>query len=328
MAFIIAASCSKEILKEFKEKNWPVDNSPIHQDYPLIKVLYHLRRHNNANTFINHIQWTGSQAPLNFTTLTEDDIIYIVGHGNNQGLYAMGPNHKEALRIKNMDRLIDILTRDGSLKKKIMSRPTSKPLQILLLSCRAGVGFHVVLVQRLYKVLGRNLSVGGAVGFTFGSPRTLSLAYNEVLIYGLPWFMEYGDRSIDLKTAEEATSNKEKSSITYKRKKKEIEQFMVKKENLEKKMKDLVLKLKNTEINKALDELFANHNTDWGTLVSSQFDLYSRAKVSSNLEFDMWFNNILDGYVWAYGASIVRKRDINDFLNQAGVIPLSLMTEK
>lgn len=333
MAFIIAASCSKEILKELKDAGWPHNTPPIHQDYALIKVLYNLRRHNNSNTFVNHIQWTGRQAPLNFTALAEDDVIFIAGHGNEQGLYAMGPNDhrdpkkREELRVRNMDRLIDILTRDGSLKKKSRARPSSKPLTIVLLSCRAGVGFHVVLARRLYKTLGRDLTVHGAVGFTFGSPRTLSLARNEVLIYGLPWYMEY-EKSIDLKTAEEATSNREKSSITYKRKKKEIEEFRdVLKKDLEDKMKALVGKLKSTEINKALDELFTNYSRDWGTLVSAQFDLYFTAKVSHNLEFDMWWNDLLQGYVSTNGSSI-RDQDVNRFLSTAGIIPTSLLTEK
>lgn len=326
MAFIIVASCSKQIIAEWKKIN-PRFNAPdLHQDYALLKVLYHLRRYNSSNTFVNHIQWTGSQAPLNFNALTQDDIIYIAGHGNEYGLYAMGPNLKESDRIKNMDRLIDILTRDGSLKKKVGARKEANNLKVILLSCRAGLGFHGVMALRLYNVLGKDLTVEGAIGFTFGSPRTLSLAYNEVLIKGLPWHMEYPG-SITLKEAEQETSSLEKKSITYKRKKKEIDAFVKAKTDIETKMKALVGKIKNTEINKALDELFTNHNIPWGTLVSNQFDLYSAAKLSSSLEFDMWFPKIYDGYVRIAGSS-VWAQGINIFLKQAGVVPSSILTVK
>ena len=87
MAFIIAASCSPSIIAEWKKVNSGFYSPEIHHDYALMKVLYHLRRHNNAKTYINHIQWTGSPPPLNFNNLTTDDTIYIVGHGNEQGLY-------------------------------------------------------------------------------------------------------------------------------------------------------------------------------------------------------------------------------------------------
>lgn len=327
MAFIIAASCSTQVIAEWKKINSGFNSPPIHQDYALLKVLYHLRRHNcTSNTYINHIQWTGSQSPLNFNALSDDDVIYIAGHGNDQGLYAMGPNLSKADRIKNMDRLIDILTKDGSLKKKVRSREDPRSLKVVLLSCRAGVGFDIVLSQRLYKVLGSDLIVEGAVGFTFGSPQTLSLAHNEVLIYGLPWHMEYPG-SIDLKTAEQATSNLESSSITYKRKKKEIDAFIKTKTALEGKMKVLVTKLKNIDVNKALDEIFANYKADWTALVSDQFDLYSTARVNSNLEFDMWFVDMLRGYRQTRGSTI-RDLHIKELLKQPGVTPISLLSEK
>lgn len=324
MAFIIAASCSPEIIREWKKVNPRFTSPEIHKDYALMKVLYYLRRHNNDNTYINHIQWTGSQSPLNFNTLTNDDTIYIAGHGNDKGLYAMGPNLKRDGIIKNLDRLIDILTRDGSLKRKAKGK--ADPFRFVLLSCRAGIGFHVGLAQRLYKALGKDVITVGGVGFTFGSTRTLSLALNEVLIYGIPWNMEYPGM-LDEKVADEATSNREKASITYKRKKREIEEFIKTKKVLEEDMKKLVDKIKNTEINKALDELYANHNVPWGTLVSTQFDLYSMAKEKSNLEFDMWFGNMLDGYVETTGSSISDVA-MNEYLNQPTATPTSLLSEK
>jgi hypothetical protein len=304
MAFIIAASCSEEVLKEFRREFWPINAPPIHQDYALLKVLHNLRRHNNSNTYINHIQWTGRQSPLNFNALTEDDIIYISGHGNEYGLYATGPNKKKDHRIRSMVRLIDILTKDGSLKRKIQSRPREKPLKILLLSCRAGKGFYASLAQRLYETLKMDLFVGGAIGFTYGSPRTLAVAHNEVSIYGLPWWMDYGDIAIPLAKAEEATSNLEGKSITLKRKKSEIKKFDSDRKALVDKMKALAMKLKSKEINKALDELYANYHSQWSSLVSDQFDLYSRARINSKLEFDMWWGKILDGYIWTNGKSV------------------------
>jgi hypothetical protein len=138
--------------------------------------------------------------------------------------------------------------------------------------------------------------------------------------------MEYPG-TIDLKTAEQATSNREKSSITYKRKKTEIDAFLKAKKVMEDDMKTLINKIKNTEVNKALDELYTNHNKDWGALVSNQFDLYSTAKVNANLEFDMWYGNLADGYVQTTGSSI-SDRAIAELLNQPGVMPVSLLSEK
>ncbi len=324
MAFIIAASCSRRIIEEWKKVNSGFYAHEIHHDYALMKVLYHLRRHNNANTYINHIQWTGNQPPLNFNNLTNDDIIYIVGHGNEQGLYAMGPNLTPKTRVENLHRLLDLLTRDGSLKRKMKGK--TNPFKIVILSCRSGLGFYISLAQRLYKLTGKDVITEGAVGFTFGSPRTLALAHNEVLIYGLPWHMEYRG-TIDLKTAEQATSNREKSSITYKRKKTEIDAFMKAKGDMEKDMKTLIYKIKNTDVNKALDELYAKHNKDWGALISNQFDLYSTAKVNANLEFDMWYGKLVDGYVQTTGSSI-SDRAMAELLNQPGVTPVSLLSEK
>ena len=89
----------------------------------------------------------------------------------------MGPNLSRDTRIRNMDRLIDILTKDGSLKKKLRSRKGSQLPKVILLSCRAGIGFHVVLAQRLYKALGMELRGRGS-GFTFGSPHYFAGAFS------------------------------------------------------------------------------------------------------------------------------------------------------
>ena len=64
-----------------------------------------------------------------------------------------------------MDRLVRILTGDGNLKKL----RKGKKITILLLSCRAGLGFHKALAKRLSKALSIETTVGGAEGFTFGS---------------------------------------------------------------------------------------------------------------------------------------------------------------
>jgi len=320
MAFIIAASCSPEIIKEWRRVwNRPFVSPEIHHDYALMKVLYYLRSHNNANTYIDHIQWTGRQPPLNFNKLTTDDTIYLVGHGDPQGLFAMGPNRKD-----NMKRLLAILLGDGSLQRKMKAK--ADPYKIVILSCRSGLGFSFELGKLLYNLTGKDVITEGAVGYTFGSPRTSSLTYNEVLIWGLPWWMEKRWQ-YNLKKAEQATSNREGKSITYYRKKTEINAFIKAKNVMEDNMKTLINKIKNTEVNKALDELYTNHNKNWGTLVNNQFHLYSTAKVNANLEFDMWFGNMADGYVQRPGSSISDKA-LAELLNQPGVMPYSLLSEK
>jgi hypothetical protein len=73
----------------------------------------------------------------------------------------MGPDARGG-----MDRLVDILTADGNLKKL----RTDKKIVILLMSCRAGLGFHKALARRLSKKLSIDTTVGGAQCFTFGPP--------------------------------------------------------------------------------------------------------------------------------------------------------------
>jgi hypothetical protein len=64
-------------------------------------------------------------------------------------------------------------------------------------------------------------------------------------------------------------------------------------------MAALVKKLRSIEVNKALDEIDARFRSEWLSLLRSQFELYGAAKHRSNLEFDMWFDPITDGYLWA-----------------------------
>ena len=155
----------------------------MYHDYALMKVLYTLR-HRNLNTpvHVNAFQYEKLLTPLDFTFLRDSDVIFIAGHGNEKGLYAMGPDTR-----LGVDRLVDILTADGNLEK----HRRGKEIIIMLLSCRAGLGFHKGLARRLAKRLSINTIVGGAQGFTFGSTRTGPTACNEVLIRGIPWVMEY-----------------------------------------------------------------------------------------------------------------------------------------
>jgi hypothetical protein len=46
--------------------------------------------------------------------------------------------------------------------------------------------------------------------------------------------------------------------------------------------KDIIKKLKSTEVNSALDEIENNSRSEWLTLIKSQFDLYGTAKKKSN----------------------------------------------
>lgn len=140
--------------------------------------------------------------------------------------------------------------------------------------------------------------MGGAQGFTFGSVRSTWTARNEVLIRGIPWVMEYPG-SIKLADAENETSARESKTITYDGKRTEIEQFLSEKKALEDSMTALVKKLRSTEVNGALDEIDARFRAEWTGMLQSQFELYSTAKRRSTVEFDMWFDHISDGYLWA-----------------------------
>jgi hypothetical protein len=240
---------------------------------------------------------------LDFSGLRDSDIIFVVAHGNPAGLYALGPNKK-----LNMQRLVEILTKDGNLK----TRRKNKPIIIVLLSCRSGLGLHKALAHELGKTLGRRVTVVGAKGFTFGSVRTSPLGLNEVLILGIPWFMEY-ETSIARDVAEKETSKREGKPITVDGKRKEIEGFLKEKMALEQQMKDLIKKLKSTEVNNALDEIERNSRSNWLALIRSQFELYATAKKRSDLEFDMWYDNIAEGYVLSNGKGVTDREVASHF---------------
>jgi hypothetical protein len=276
---------------------------PVHKDYALMKVLYMLglKADNTAGiptnilrkrVFVNLFTGAATAPPLDFSSLRDSDVIFIAGHGNAGGLYEMGPDAN-----KGMDRLLDVLTKDGNLRNK----RTGKKTTILLLSCRAGLGFHKSLARKLSKKIGIDVTVGGALGFTFGSMRTFSMAQNEVLVQGIPWHMEY-EGSIKPADAEKITSAREGKQITIAGKQSEIAAFITNKKALEGEMNTLIGKLQSTEVNKALDELDSKFRTAWMGLIRRQFELYAHAKEASNLEFDMWYNILTDGYEWTSNA--------------------------
>jgi hypothetical protein len=311
--YILVASPSDLTNEEWKKKAERdgyeyVPPKPVYSDYALMKVLYMLR-FGDKTVRVHAFKWEDPLDPLDFSGLEDTDMIFIVGHGDSGGLYALGPpdeTKKEPGR--NMNRLVKILTKDGNLKKK----RKDKSIEILLLSCRAGLGLHKVLARKLYSELGSDPAVGGAKGFTFGSVKTGYIGHNEVLIKGLPWYMEYPP-SISRKDAEKETSAREKKTITYSDKRKEILRFQTKKVAIEELMKDIIKKLKSTEVNDALDEVEKNFRLDWESSIMSQATLYSYAKKVSHLDFDMWYADIKDGYVWTNGKDIT-DQELDSFL--------------
>lgn len=271
---------------------------PVYNDYALLKVLYPLCRWGTPNPIDVHaFQYDEPRmTPLDFSGLRDSDVIFIAGHGNEQALYTMGPPVRTSDGLdysRAVERLVRILTGDGNLKKK----RTGKKITILLLSCRAGLGFHKALAKRLSKALSIETTVGGAEGFTFGSNRTGTTARNEVLVRGIPWIMEYRG-SLSDREAENETSAREGKRITISAKHAEIEQFKQAKKVLEDKLKAIALSLKSTEVNQALKEITTGSRAHWDDLLSAQFKLYAYAKQDSKLEFDMWFDNPADAYLW------------------------------
>jgi hypothetical protein len=326
--YVAVASASEFINDEWRgqDPSWN-PRPPIYSDYALLKVLYMLALKATVISGVpSQIQGRGVQvhafeydeplkAPLDFSGLKDSDTIFVAAHGDQNGIFAMGPDAK-----KGMTRLIQILTADGNLKKKRQG----KSITILLLSCRAGLGLYKSLARTLYKELGINVTVGGALGFTFGSMRTLDMGLNEVLIRGIPWYIEYPN-SISVSDAEKATSAVEGKTIKYADKKTEIDTFTVKKSDLEKQMKQLVGQLTSKEINAALDEMYKKFDTKWLALIRSQFEFYQRAKTESNLEFDMWYNIVADAYVWTSG---IRTTDEDADAALAGDIDEALSSMK
>jgi Putative peptidoglycan binding domain len=300
--YIAVASPSPTVIKEWGRRRVLL---PVHKDYALMKVLYTLRSRSIGETIgIHAFQYDKPvPTPLDFSGLRDSDVIFIAGHGDQNGLYAMGPKASEGT-----DRLVELLTGDGNLKK--LRR--NKNITIMLLSCRAGLGLYKSLAKRLSNALSINTTVGGAVGFTFGSNRTSFTARNEVLVPGIPWIMEYPG-SLPVPEAERQTSAREGKTITVAAKRPEINQFCKDKEALEKGMKGVVQELRSTEVNTALNEIDTRFRSRWRSLLQAQFELYARAKTASNLEFDMWFDNIADGYLWT-DATATTDREVDALL--------------
>jgi len=297
--FITVAAASKDTDDEHRDANPDYVPKPlIYKDYALLKVLFELRMANKKRYKIQPFSWTKAKVPMDLSGLKDDDVIFVVAHGSHKGIYAMGPNGTEGTR-----RFVeDLLTADGNLKAK----RKDKDIRIMLLSCRAGLGLHKAVARKLLKVLGRDVNVGGALGFTFGSPRTYE-GYNEVLIRGIPWLMEYpnlDEYKADPSLADRETSAREGKPISQDAKKTEIEKFKSEKFKIEGKFQEMVDKLTSTEINKALDEIEKKFAKEWRALMNLQHDLYRWAKDKSNLEFDMWYDDwIAEGYVWTTGSA-------------------------
>ena len=115
----------------------------INRDYALLKVLYLLRRMNGiaavpapASKKIN-VQTLAydDAAPSgpDFSTLADTDTIYVAGHGTHEGLYALGTTTEDCV-----ERFVQLFTMSGTLQAK----RKNKTINILLLSCRAGLGLH------------------------------------------------------------------------------------------------------------------------------------------------------------------------------------------
>jgi hypothetical protein len=166
-----------------------------------------------------------------------------------------------------------------------------------------------MLATRLGEVLSIKTVVGGATGFTFGSVRTASTGYNEVLIRGIPWYIEYPS-TITARDAEIETSRREGKTITIAGKQAQLTAFKQSKEALEDGMKSVATDLRSTEVNAALDEIDARFPVRWRSLLEAQFELYMQARTRSDLEFDMWIQQIDDGYLWTEsGATTDREMD-------------------
>ena len=292
--FILVAAPSEFTNNEWKKKRPDWSMPPVYEDYALMKVLFELRMAGKKRYKVHSFQYDEPTVPIDMSGLQDDEIIFVVGHGSHVGLHVMGPDPDEG----NRRFIEELLTKDGNLKAK----RKGKDIVILLLSCRSGLGLHKVIAQKLLEKLERDVVIGGAIGYTFGSPRTYE-GFNEVLIQGLPWFMEFPEvYGHDPTVAEQETSAREGKSITYERKKADIKKFEAQKTAIEDGFKDMVSKLTSKEVNKALDELEKKFPVDWRALMNQQAELYLWAKDKSNLEFDMWFYDwINDGYVWTTG---------------------------
>jgi len=269
-------------------------DSPAYQDYALLKVLFMLRQQRSRSPAHVHSFQVNemSLTPLDFSGLNDRHVIFIVGHGDSNGLYAMGPN-----RVRGMRRLISFLTGDGNLKK----RRQGKSITIVLLSCRAGLGLHKALARELAETIEIEVAVVGALGSTFGTTNTAETGFNSVVIKGIPWWMEY-ENSITPSDAEKETSKREGKTITIAGKNKEIEAFKDGKETLEKALKKVVGELRANEVNAALNEIETKYRKRFVELVILQSIHYQSAR--KHLEFDMWFERIPDAYQWVNSSQV------------------------
>lgn len=286
----IAVASPSEVSNGEMRRTFP----PVYEDYALLKVLFMLRQQKSrspAHVHAFQVDKTSS-TPLDFSGLNDAHVIFIVGHGDSNGLYAMGGKQD-----KGMERLISFLTGDGNLKK----RRQGKSITIVLLSCRAGLGLHKLLARELAKAVGIEVTVVGALGFTFGSANTDETGFNSVLIKGIPWWMEY-DTSITRSDAEKETSNREGKTITIAGKNKEIKAFDKGKVTLEDALKKVVGKLTATEVNAALNEIETKYRNRFVELVLMQSGYYQSAR--KHLEFDMWFGTIPDAYQWVNSSQV------------------------
>jgi hypothetical protein len=277
-------------------KEWGFTRPPVYQDYALLKVLFMLRRQKyRSPARVHPFQYDkASLTPLDFSGLNDNHVIFIAGHGDSNGLYAIGRNPTEGMK-----RLISIFTGDGNLKK----RRRGNTITIVLLSCRAGLGLHKVLARELAKAIGIEVTVVGALGFTFGSANTDETGFNSVLIKGIPWWMEY-EKSITPGDAEKETSKREGKTITIAGKQKEIDAFKKGKGKLEDALIDVVDKLTAAEVNAALDEIQAKHRDRFVELVIMQSSYYMTSRARGGLGFDMWFEKIPDAYQWVNSSQV------------------------
>jgi len=278
------------------DAEWGFTRPPVYQDYALLKVLFMLRQQKHQSPARVHtFQYDkASLTPLDFSGLNDRHVLFIVGHGDSNGLYAMGPQREPGMR-----RLISILTGDGNLKK----RRQGKSITIVLLSCRAGLGLHKALARELAAAIEIKVTVVGALGFTFGSANTDETGFNSVLIKGIPWWMEY-ETSIKRSDAEKETSKREGKTITIAGKQKEIDAFKKGKEKLEQALMEMVTKLSAVEINAALDEIQTKYRDRFVELVIMQSSYYMSARGRGGLGFDMWFEKIPDAYQWVNSSQV------------------------
>src|SRR5215813_892518 len=140
--FILVTDYSEFIHDEYKRIDPKyVRKPPVFKDYALLKVLFELRMGPKKKRYkVKNFQYDEPTTPIDFSALKDDEIIFVVAHGSQKGIYAMGPTGSEG-----SDRFVDkLLTADGNLKAK----RKDKDIVIVLLSCRAGLGLHKAVARR------------------------------------------------------------------------------------------------------------------------------------------------------------------------------------